>query len=118
MAVADGAAGATRTARIALPKGMTFYVSHAYAYADAITDNAAYPSLTVGSGTSAASLVAAVNLATGTGALTLLTNLMGSATTATQIVVTVANNATSVFAGTKVCLVGFYASPPTTYEAR
>ena len=105
--------------RIDLPKGAKLKVTHAKAYADALAGD---PSLTIGSDTAATAIVAAINLTTNLGALTVKTtsdsNIIGSNTTGTQLVVTITNDADDTFSGANINLYGHIVQAPTTYDDR
>jgi len=117
LVIADVAgASVTNVARVCLPKGMRLYISNAYVYATTVS--AATVSVKIGDKTTADSLVANVAFTATKGALTLASNLVGSTTTYNELVATVTNNSTGRAAGIRVHLVGFIASPPTSYEAR
>lgn len=93
--------------RVDLPAGMGFVITSASAYATAVTSD---PSLTIGTTTAATAIVAAVNVTTNLGALTLKTGVVAAGG---NIVATITNDAGDVIRGGSVNLVGYFTGFPT-----
>ena len=114
---AGSATSTAYTAKVPLPAGMKVRVVNMYAYAKTVT---ATPTITVGSTGSTTALVAGTALTTSKGELTLKSagQIVGSSTTASDLLVTVTNNTTGVFTEAKFTIHLHVAQPSIALSTR
>ena len=106
-----GAASKAYAHQTALPAGMKLHLIAADCYAVGVTSD---PSLTIGTAAAGTEIVAAVNVTTNLGALTLVSN---DITSGDRLDVRITTDAGDAFEGISVTLYGYVSAPPTS-EAR
>ena len=129
--VGTAAVSTAYAAKHTLPIGMKFRITHIYAYVSACLSNGegtTGPLIKIGTGSDDDAFVASTKLYpadVALGACTLLTTsghggntLVGQDLAATDIVVTITNNATSTYTNARVEILGHIIQPPTSYFER
>jgi len=97
---------------VKLPAGMTFQIVSISAYSGTVTSD---PALTIGTAAAGTQIVAAVNLATDTGALTLKSNAV---TAGDRLDVRVVADSGDAIENLSVTIVGYVSAPPTSEALR